>query len=127
VSGHVIDSTNRAPIASATLCFLRLPEGRTERLNQPNTRTDGNGQFNLPATYNYHAASVFIPEGWIFELGPTSGSYLLQVEAPNHRKRILNLHSAFKASGLRDRDHGQNVFYYKGTFPIGDIPLDPQD
>ena len=127
VSGHVIDAVSHSPLAHATVSFLRLPEGNPEKLNGPNTTTDANGQFKLPATYNYHAFSVFIPEGWDFEAGPTGGSYLLQVEEADHRSRIVNLQSAYKASGLGGTNREQSIFKYDGTFPIGDILLDAKN
>jgi len=74
-----------------------------------------------------HSGAAFVwmpPHGGYWEAGGSEGSYLLQIDASGYASRILNLRETFKASGLKDRNGGKNIFEYGKEFSLGEILLD---
>jgi len=124
ISGRVVDSSTRLPVAHASVQFLR--DGDTP-LPSPKMITDETGQFHLRRTRNWHLGAIIVPHGWecIWPDGPDSRT--LHIEHPGYASRTLNLNPAFKASGLSNRNKfmGEDILCYDGSFPLGDILLDP--
>ncbi len=121
ISGRVVDASTRLPVAHASVQFLG--DGRTP-LPSPKAITDETGQFHLRRTRNWHLGEMFVPHGWdcIWPDGPDCRT--LHVEHPGYASRTLNLYPLFKASGLSNRHMGEDILYYHGSFPVGDISLD---
>ena len=125
ISGRVVDASTRLPVAHASVQFLH---GDT-LLPSPKTITDETGQFHLRRTRNWHLGAILgVGHGsdinCIWPDGP--GSSNLHIEHPGYASRTLNLYALFRASALSNRHKpmGEDILYYHGSFPVGDISLD---
>lgn len=124
VSGRVVGSSSRTPLAGATVEFLDH-DGRA--VSRPRSSTDASGRFALPRSYNYYAGAhpaAHAMEGW------PSGveCHLLRISLSCYRPRIFDIDAAGQAQGLRTKywQNAQSRFnsiYYEGTISLGDIPL----
>lgn len=100
LSGRVVDSATRLPLANASVSFLQR-DGHTP-LPRPVAMTDASGRFHLKRTTTQHLL--------FFYGGPCNSSAwpdapdseLLRIQHAGYATKTLDLNEAFKASGLSD-------------------------
>jgi len=121
LSGRILDGRSKAPLPGATVSFLQ--DDLRSPLEEPRATADGEGRFHLRASHNYHAAGGFFGHDNVkmWPNGPRA-EYLL-IERAGYSKKTIDLHVAFRASGLVNPEESIGLRLYRGLVPLGDITL----
>jgi hypothetical protein len=131
VSGRIVDSTTRLPIAHAKVDFVEA-DGKTT-FQGPSAVTDGAGHFDFARTSNYIGGGIsFNPmAGDLHTLGDSSLSFWLRISGDGYVCKIVDVRGAYNTLRFGGKDipksSPEDIQRYNGTVLLGDILLIKQE